>query len=132
YIFFAGNLESNYNKLDIFIDSAAGGMNRLTTIPNNQGGFNRMADDGSGNGLTFDTVFSADHWISVTGGGANPDIFVDYANLQTGAGNYAGQTVPTVGTLTGGNGGPTIEATWNNSNNTGVTSTTAPNDAATV
>ena len=39
-------------------------MNKLAPIPNNQGGFNRMADDGSGNGLTFDSTFTADHWIS--------------------------------------------------------------------
>ena len=133
YIFLAGNLETNFNKLEVFIDSTAGGMNRLTPLATDQGGFNRMADDGSGNGLTFDSGFAADHWISMTSGGGTPDIFVDYANLDTATnGFFAGQTVPLNGTLTGGNGGPTIEATFNNANSTGVTGSTAPNDAATV
>lgn len=133
YIFLAGNLETNFNKLEIFIDSTAGGMNRLTPIPNNQGGFNRMADDGSGNGLTFDAAFTADHWISMTAGGGTPDIFVDYAPLNpAGNGFFSGQTTPTNGTLINGNGGPVLEATFNNSNTTGVTGTTAPNNAATV
>jgi len=133
YVFLGGNTESNFNKAEIFIDSVSGGMNRLAPIPNNQGGFNRMADDGTGNGMTFDTGFAADHWISITGGGANPDIFVDYANLNPPSnGFFAGQTTPTNGTLINGNGGPSIEATWNNSNTTGVTGSTAPNDAATV
>jgi hypothetical protein len=133
HLFFAGNLETNFNKLEIFIDSGAGGMNRLMPIPNNQGGFNRMADEGTGNGLTFDTGFAADHWISVTSGGSTPDIFVDYAPLNpAGNGFFSGQTTPTNGTLTGGNGGPVLQATLNNSNTTGVTGSTAPNDAANV
>jgi len=133
YIFLAGNVETNFNKAEVFIDSTAGGMNRLTPIPNNQGGFNNMADDGSGNGLTFDSAFTADHWISLTAGGGTPDIFVDYAKLNpASAGFFSGQTTPTNGTLINGNGGPTIEATMNNSNTTGVTSSTAPNDAASV
>ena len=140
YLLLAGNLESNFNKLDIFIDSQSGGMNRLTPIANNQGNFNRMADDGSGNGLTFDAGFTADHWISVTGGGATPDIFVDYGNLVTaGNGFFSGQTTPLNGTLINGNGGPTILATWNNVNAPGgtaplggITNLTAPNDAALV
>jgi len=127
YIFLAGNLESNFNKLDVFIATGApGGHNQLVTIPNNQGNFNAMA------GMTFDAGFNATNWISMTGGNANPDIFIDYANLLTGAANFSGQTTPGNGTLVGGNGGPTIEATWNNSNITGVTSSTAPNDAAAV
>jgi hypothetical protein len=132
YVTLAGNLQTNFNKVDIFIDSVAGGMNKLSAIGNNQGNFNRMADDGSGNGLTFDSGFGADHWIAVGGGNAAPDIFVDYANLQTLQGNYSGQTTPTNPTLSGGNGGPTIQLTWNNSNNSGVTGSTAPNDAASV
>lgn len=134
-LFFSGNLETNFNKLDIFIDSTAGGMNKLTPLGTDQGNFNRMANDGSGNGMTFDAGFTADRWISVTAGGANPDIFVDYANLTTGVGNYAGQSLAVSGVaLSGGNGGPAspMFVTFNNSNITGVTGSTAPNDAATV
>jgi hypothetical protein len=31
-LFFAGNVQTNFNKLNIFIDSGAGGMNRLTPL----------------------------------------------------------------------------------------------------
>jgi hypothetical protein len=127
YLFFAGNLETNFNKLNVFIDSgAAGGQNQLVALGTDQGNFNRMA------GMTFDTGFNATNWIAMTGGGATPDIFIDYANLVTGVGNYSGTTTPTNGALSGGNGGPVIQATWNNSNTTGVTGSTAPNNAALV
>ena len=70
YITLAGNLETNYNKLEVFIDSKAGGQNRL--LGNNAdvsfNGLNRMGDDGTGNGLTFDTGFAADYFVSVTCG----------------------------------------------------------------
>jgi PEP-CTERM motif len=127
YLFFSGNLETNFNKLDVFIASGApGGVNQVAPLPVNQGNYNNMA------GMTFDTGFDATNWISMTAGGATPDIFVDSANLVTGVGNYSGQTTPTNGALAGGNGGAVIEATFNNSNIAGVTNSTAPNDAATV
>src|SRR5262245_8801904 len=38
YLFLSGNLETNFNKLEIFIASGApGGVNQLVNIPNNQG-----------------------------------------------------------------------------------------------
>jgi hypothetical protein len=133
HIFLAGNLESNFNKLEIFIDAKAGGSQKLIALGNNQGNFNNMGGDGTTTGLTFDNGFAPDHWISPTMGGANPDIFVDYGDLQAHTGNYAGQTLAgSNGVLTGGNGGPSFLLTVNNSNTTGVTSSTAPNDAATV
>jgi len=134
HLFFAGNLESNFNKLEIFIDAKAGGSQKLIALGNNQGNFNNMGGDGTTTGLTFDNGFAPDHWISPTMGGGNPDIFVDYGDLQTHNGNYLGQTLAASnGVLTGGNGGPaSIRLTVNNSNTTGVTSSTAPNDAATV
>jgi hypothetical protein len=137
YIFLAGNLESNFNKLDIFIDSTAGGENQLTPLAVDQGNFNRMADNtggvGTPNGLTFDTGFAADRWISITGGNTPTTIFTDYANLTTGTGVYAGSSSPGNGTVSGGGvGAPALQLTWNNSNTAGVTGTTAPNDAASV
>lgn len=127
YIFLSGNLETNFNKVDIFIDSASGGTNVLGTLSNNQGNFNNMT------GLTFDTGFAPDHWVSATAGNSPTSIFVDYGNLQTQSGFFAGSTTPgSNGTLTGGNGGPPILFTFNDSNTTGVTSSTAPNDAASV
>ena len=61
YVFLAGNLESNGNVVDIFFDTQTGGQNKLTsTNPNVDGdGLNAMA------GLTFDTKFSPDYYLSV-------------------------------------------------------------------
>src|SRR5262249_34439218 len=48
------------------IDSKPGGQNRLHgSFTGGASGLQRMADDGSGNGLTFDSGFSADYWISL-------------------------------------------------------------------
>jgi hypothetical protein len=91
-----------------------------------------MADSGSGNGLTFDAGFTANHWITIGAGGSAPEIFVDYANLVTLTGSFAGKTTPGNSTLTEGNSSVSISATLNNSNTAGVTATTAPNDAASV
>ena len=133
HIFLSGNLESNFNKCDIFLDVKAGGQQKLQGLANNQGNFNNMGGDGVATGLTFDNGFAPDHWISPTIGGGTPDIFVDYGDLQAHTGNYSGQTTAgSNGALAGGNGGPAIALTINNSNTTGVTSGTAPNDAATV
>ncbi|MBK8914000.1 MAG: hypothetical protein IPM64_05230 [Phycisphaerales bacterium] len=83
YVMLAGNLESNFNKIDLFFDTRAGGQNRL--IGENPGvdfgALNRMGDDGSGNGLTFDAGFAADFWISCGGGGSPYRMFVNYAEL---------------------------------------------------
>jgi len=96
YIMLAGNLESNFNKLDIFIDARDGGQN---TLRNDNpdidfDGLNRMGDDGSGNGLTFDAGFDPDMWVTLTCGG---DVFVSYASyaelrtLGAGFGQYIGE-----------------------------------------
>lgn len=58
-----GNLESNYNKLSIFIDNGSGqGQNVLdnSTFFGLQGQYN---------GLRFDSGFAPTHHISITGGG---------------------------------------------------------------
>lgn len=126
YLTLTGNLESNFNKLEIFINSRAGGENRLLGANSNQGGFLRMADDGSGNGLTFDAGFNADYWISPTGGGGPYTLYVDYVEIGTGAGYYLGQgQAVSAGALAGGNapsggGSLGVLATINNSNTGGV------------
>lgn len=92
YLTLAGNLESNFNKLEVFIDSRAGaGQNQLRgDNPNvDFNGLNRMA------GLTFDAGFSPDYWLSVTGGGGPYQMYANYAELLTGGGGngyYLGQT----------------------------------------
>ncbi|MCS7300659.1 MAG: PEP-CTERM sorting domain-containing protein [Fimbriimonadales bacterium] len=136
YLFLAGNLESNFNKLEIFFDTVAGGQNRLRgDNPNvDFGGLNRMGDNGSGNGLRFDSGFEADYWIGITGGGNPYELFANWAQLLTnggGPGYYLGKTgAASDGTLSGGNNPNGIRVTINNSNTGGVTSTTADPVAA--
>ncbi len=101
YLMLAGNLESNYNKLEIFLDAVDGGQNQLRgdNLDVDFNGLNRMGDDlGTTKvveGLTFDADFSADMWVSLTCGvdGSTPPIFSVYFN-------YA--TLPTGGAGTGG------------------------------
>ncbi|BCW97078.1 MAG: PEP-CTERM sorting domain-containing protein [Fimbriimonadales bacterium] len=131
YLMLTGNLESNFNKLEIFFDTVAGGQNRLRgDNPNvDFNGLNRMGDDGSGNGLTFDSGFEADYWIGVTGGGGPYALYANWAQLLTsggGPGDYLGTTgAASDGTLTGGTNPNNIRITINNSNTAGVTSSAA-------
>ncbi len=72
----AGNLENNFNKLEIFIDSEAGGQNSIDgqNLPAAVdafccGGFGTV--DGAlqrMDGLTFDTGFEADYFLTVSNG----------------------------------------------------------------
>ncbi|RMH09346.1 MAG: PEP-CTERM sorting domain-containing protein [Armatimonadetes bacterium] len=138
YLFLAGNLESNFNKLEIFFDTKAGGQNRLRGDNSGVdfGGLNRMGDNGTGNGLTFDAGFEADYWIGITGGGSPYALYANWAELLTGGGGpgyYLGMTgAASSGILTGGDpSAPSgIRVTINNSNTGGVTGSAADPAAA--
>ncbi|HAW96544.1 MAG TPA: hypothetical protein DCX60_09730 [Phycisphaerales bacterium] len=104
YLLIAGNLESNYNKLEVFLD-AIPGEGQSPLLGNNPdvdfGALNRMGrfeDKKTGEvqpGLTFDTDFTADFWITVTGGAGTPDkkgvtpydTYMSYAELLTDGGD---------------------------------------------
>ena len=99
YLVLAGNLESNFNKLEIFIDGVAGGQNQLRS--NNPdvdfNGINRMGDDPATTkvveGLTFDAAFAPDLWVSLTCGGTPFAVYMNQAQLLTkggGTGGYLG------------------------------------------
>lgn len=130
YLLLAGNLEVNFNKLEIFLDTRSGGQNRLRgdnpAVDGN--GLNRMgANGGNANGLRFDTGFEADFWIGATLGdaAANYALFLNYAELLTGAGNsngyYLGSTsAGSAGTLANGYNPFGIKATIDNRNVAGV------------
>ena len=129
HLFLGGNLESNFNKLEIFFECIGGGQNKLRgDNPNvDFNGLNRMGDDGSGNGLTFDAGYDADYWIGVTGGdagGGNYQLFANYAELLTGGGGggyYLGQTgAASNGVLSGGSNPNNILVTIDNGNTGGV------------
>jgi hypothetical protein len=75
YLMLTGNIEANFNKLEIFIDSKAGG----------QSVFDSSGNDGAGvmDGLVFDAGFTADyHLIARRGNDSGNDKFdLDFANL---------------------------------------------------
>jgi len=127
YLFVGGNLEGradNFNKLELFIDYRDGGQNRL--LGNNPdvdfNGLNRMGDDGTGVGLTFDKGFAPDFYLTMTAGGTPLATYSNVAQLLTkggGAGSYigsggAGACCP----LVAKNG---VMIGFNNSNTAGVT-----------
>ena len=69
---FGGSLETNFNKFNVFVDFKPGGQNRLRGDNPNVAfdGLNRMGDDGTGNGLTFDPGMEPDLFLSYTIGGS--------------------------------------------------------------
>ncbi len=123
YIFLAGNLETNFNKLELFFDTESGGQNKLRgdNYDVDFNGLNRMGDDGSGNGMTFDAGFEADYWFSCTNGGDPTTIYANFVSLNFFYGDYLGNTFPgSDGFLDGGNNPYNIYCTIDNSNIEGV------------
>lgn len=70
-----GNVQDNFNRLDIFVDSRTGGQ----SIFNSAGNDNASAM----NGLQFDSGFTADYHIVFRRGTdvANPRVDIDFADL---------------------------------------------------
>ena len=84
YFMLTGNHEPNFNKLDVFIDSKAGGENVLTSNPQYDffNGTSWISQNMAG--LTFDSTFSADyHLFSRWGSGTSP-YEVDFVNRNGG------------------------------------------------
>jgi len=93
-VMLTGNVEPNFNKVSVFIDSQAGGENVL------DGSLAYDFGDVSSNfgGLTFDDGFEADyHLFGRWGGGAFEVDIVDRAASTAGAelGNFGAATVGT-------------------------------------
>ncbi len=91
YLFLSGNLESTFNKIDLFIDCAPGGQNALRedNVDIDFNGLNRMGAGPVGNpptqapGLTFDAAFAPDYYLNFTNG-ANPvEVYMNAAVLRT-------------------------------------------------
>ena len=132
YLMLCGNLETNWNKMEIFFDTRAGGQNKLRgDNPNvDYDGLNRMGDDGSDNGLIFDTGFEADFYITFGMGNDPVELHANYAELYVDAGNpgvgyYLGmggtRCDTNDGDLTGGDAGaPVVKVTFDNVNTAGV------------
>ena len=120
YLGLAGNLESNFNKLDLFIQSGAGGQNVLRNDNPNVdfNGLNRMA------GLTFKSGFAPNYYLDITNGGGPVTVYANFSELNAGGGGngyYLGSTTPGGGgTLSGGSNPNNILIGLNNSNTAGV------------
>ncbi len=133
-LMFTGNLEASFNKLEVFVDSVAGGSNVLDTIGN----------DGSGvmNGMTFDTGFQPDYHFIFRRGNAGGDKFdVDMATLNSGAlaggliidGNSGGNGENIFGGMLEGSasgiGGTSLSVGYDNSNVAGIAGCDTANDS---
>ncbi len=125
YIFVAGNLETNGNGLDIYLDTGAGGSGTLGSA-GGSGGF----IPGGQAGQVFDAGFTANYVLSVDsfdhdsdGGTVNvPRVFFgNLADQVRLAGSISGYGAGGAGTATGGDAGaPSIALGVNNSNTQGV------------
>jgi hypothetical protein len=147
YLVLAGNFESNGNKFEIFFDTRAGGQNRLlATNPGTPNvGLLRMSEDPNDPnlpGLTFQTGFEADFWVSFNVFGNPPSIYVDYAELYVSPANpgvlyYCGagltKCATVGGQLMGGDpNAPQVLMTVDNSNVAGVDGGTGAGDGSNV
>lgn len=131
YLMITGNLESNFNKLELFFDSVPGGQNQLRgdNPEVSFNGLNRMGSNGTDPGLKFDAGFEADRYITISCGNDPVDLFASYAEVLTtggGVGRFLGSGTPGGdGTLSGGDNPDNIRIAINNSNTVGVTAGTS-------
>src|SRR5206468_1014241 len=108
HLFFSGNIRSYFgeplefpDQLQIFVDCAPGGQNKLASDNPDVGNYLSMT------GLTFDSDFSPDYWLAcqVEATGAQP-FFAYFADLPSGgggSGHLLGRTDGGgTGTLSGG------------------------------
>ena len=124
YLMLTGNIEGNFNKIEIFIDSKPGGENILSGVPGNDFASN-MA------GMGFDAGFLADYHLIARRGNSSGDRFdLDFAALGTPSfssyGNIFGGSQTGAGaTGTGLNTQP-IEVAYDDSNVGGVVGGSGP------
>lgn len=136
YLFLSGNLafswtlegQTRWLPVNLFLDSKPGGQNRLR---GDNAALDPINDLNHLAGLTFDTGFEPDYWLSLGGGPDTwPRIKAFYAELLStggGAGSYLGITsCGGPGTLSGGTNPFGILATIDESNVAGVTAGCGP------
>jgi hypothetical protein len=129
HLFLSGNLMydpgtefvGRWHPLDLFIDSAPGGQNQLLA---NNPAIETMYDANQMAGLTFDTGFGADYWLSCGTIYYHPLLRAYYATLPTGGGGtgvYLGYgPAGGPGTLSFGTNPDGILVTIDDRNNGGV------------
>ena len=132
-----GNLESNFNSLNIFIDSKSGGQNTIGPDTNNGGvnpannsnaifeNYSGVGASGSGNGpgFTFDTGFEADFVLMNRNGNSGGEQF-NFSFLSIGNSTVAEETLDIFeGSTQGFNnsvGASAIGVAFDNSNTAGI------------
>jgi len=91
FLFFPGNIGSDFTSFQLFIDSASGGQQQLLFGQSgiSFGKMRRISEEsaGFGNGLKFDSGFDADYIFHINGGG---DPFTIYADMAI-VGNSTGE-----------------------------------------
>ncbi|GJM19241.1 MAG: hypothetical protein DHS20C14_14540 [Phycisphaeraceae bacterium] len=108
YLGVSGNLETNFNKINIALDFMGGGQNTLSGL----------ANLGNLDGLTFDTGFEADAVLSYTHGNGPLEHYLD-GDTAGGGGGFLGGGVK-AGPLNATLNGAAISITSDNSNVGGV------------
>jgi len=126
FLMFTGNLQSNFNKLEVFIDSTSGGQSIFDSAGNDNA--ERM------DGLAFDAGFTADYHVIARRGLSKFDL--DFADLAAQTATFhenvfAGADAGTGSTGIGVNAGP-IDVGYDGSNTAGISGGTgaADQDAA--
>ena len=114
YLLLTGNLQDNFNKLEIFIDSKAGGQTVYASAGND--GTNAM------NGMAFDAGFEPDYHLVARRGSGKFDL--DFADLGAANFNYY-ENILSFGTTGYGSTGTGVNASpirvgYDNSNTAGI------------
>ena len=87
YVLVTGNIESNYNKLHLFIDAnAADGQNvmRSDNVSALFNQINRFGPGTEGAGMIWDSAFAPDYWMAINMGGFPVAQYSDAATLRAG------------------------------------------------
>lgn len=140
YVMLAGNIENNFNKVSVFIDSQPGGENVLNGALAYD--FNNVASNFGG--LTFDAGFEADYHLFGRWGGGGNVFDLDFVNRaasvpgnvrgDTGSASVGGGTAIQSGSVLGNGTGTTSILTspvtfgFNNNNSAGVVGGTGAAD----
>jgi len=154
YLMFTGNLQRNFNVVEIFIDSRSGGENILTNTPMYDGGYNAPAGPYRSpvlGGLRFDAGFFADYHLFARWGniaGVDTPFEVTFVRRAGGglmqvpasrAGTVVTVATSAVGFIPAGDIAPNASGTAltqnllmaiNNTNGLGVIAGTAPANGA--
>ena len=118
FVMLTGNLEANFNKLEVFIDSVEGGQNRIRGAenPNNDNWATKF------DGFTFETGIAADFLLILRHGFGGSQLDLDFAALGSGnlgamVGSFNPPALGTSGPFSASRG---LKLGFNNANSGGV------------